>query len=89
VRVERALDLAKFLVNRENPYCSVKDLQRSLKAGKQQQLNINPIDLRIRYFTCQAGQDGVVRFFDDVYGKNAPLMEAFYCRENPLKEPGI
>lgn len=82
VRVERALDLAKFLVGRENPYSSENDLQRVLKAGKQQQLNVDPIDLRIRYFTCQPGSDGKVQFFDDVYGKNAPLMDAFFCRAN-------
>lgn len=82
VRVERALDLAKFLVSRQNPYSSENDLQRFLRVGKQQQLNVDPIDLRIRYFTCQPGNDGTVRFFEDVYGKNAPLMDAFFCRAN-------
>ncbi|HEX5168061.1 MAG TPA: L,D-transpeptidase family protein, partial [Cyclobacteriaceae bacterium] len=82
IRVERALDLARFLVSRENPYASVNDYQRFLKAGKQQQVNIDPIELRIRYFTCHAGKDGVVRFFDDIYQKNASLMEALFCREN-------
>ncbi len=82
VRVERALDLAKFLVSRQNPYSSENDLLRFLRAGKQQQLTVDPIDLRIRYFTCQPGNDGTVRFFEDVYGKNAPLMDAFFCRAN-------
>jgi murein L,D-transpeptidase YcbB/YkuD len=82
IRVERAIDMAEFLAGRDNPYGNVKDLQRFLREEKQHQVNLNPIELRIRYFTCEAGADGVVRFYDDVYKKNAPLEEAFFCREN-------
>jgi murein L,D-transpeptidase YcbB/YkuD len=82
IRVERAIDMAEFLVSRDNPYGNVRDLHRILKEEKQQQVNVDPIELRIRYFTCDAGADGVVRFYEDVYKKNAPLEEAFFCREN-------
>jgi murein L,D-transpeptidase YcbB/YkuD len=81
IRVDRALELARLLVSRENRFCSVNDLQRFLKAEKQQQVSLDPIDLRIRYYTCHPRKDGQVQFYADVYGKNAILIDAIYCRE--------
>lgn len=81
VRVDRALELAHVLVSRENRFCSVNDLKRFLKAEKQQQVSLDPIDLRIRYFTCHPQKNGNVQFYDDVYGKAALLTNALYCRE--------
>lgn len=81
IRVDRALELARILVSRENRFCSVNDLQRFLKAEKQQQVSLNPIDLRIRYYTCHPLKDGSIKFYNDVYGKNAMLIDALYCRE--------
>lgn len=81
VRVERAMDLAKLLVKRENPYCSPKDFDRFVKAGKQQQVSLMPMDLRIRYYTCQPDENGRITFFDDIYQKNSALIDALYCRE--------
>jgi len=80
VRVERAIELARLLVKNENPYCSVNDLDKFFKARKQQQVTLKPIDLRIRYYTCQPGVDGKINFFDDIYGRNTPLEDALYCR---------
>lgn len=81
IRVDRALELARLLVSRENRFCSVNDLQRFIKGGKQQQISLDPIDLRIRYFTCHPRKDGQIQFYEDVYGKNPGLIEAIYCRE--------
>ena len=80
VRVERALELANLLVKQENPFCSVRDLDKFIKARKQQQVTLKPMELLIRYYTCQPDENGKINFFDDVYGKNAPLMDALYCR---------
>lgn len=82
VRVEKAIDMAKFLVQENNPWCSPQDLQMMLAGRQQRQVSLNPIDLRIRYYTCEAQTDGTVRFYPDVYGLNNKLIEAMYCRNN-------
>lgn len=80
VRVERAMDLARLLVKRENPYCSAKDLEKFVKAGKQQQVTLMPMDIKIRYYTCQTDENGRITFFNDIYQKNDALIDALYCR---------
>lgn len=81
VRVEKALELAKFLVSEENPYCSPNDLEGFFRKAASKQVTINPVDLRIRYFTCEAKKDGTVSFHEDIYGLNKNLKEAIYCRK--------
>lgn len=82
VRVQRALDMARFLLQENNPWCSVRDFERFLGTGTHRQVVLNPIDLRIRYYTCEARDDGNVDFYPDVYGMNARLIDALYCRNN-------
>lgn len=80
VRVERAMELAEHLVDEKNPFCSPADLARFIRDGKNRQVNFNPIDLRIRYYTCETLANGTVIFHSDIYGLNTPLIEAIYCR---------
>jgi L,D-transpeptidase YcbB len=82
VRVERALELAEHLVQEKNRYCSSRDFDRFMREGLNLQVNFNPIDLRIRYYTCETHADGTVVFHDDIYGRNAPLVEAIYCKKS-------
>lgn len=82
VRVEKAIELAKFLIAESNRYCSPDDLKEYLATRTQRQVCVNPIDLRIRYYTCEARSDGSVAFHPDVYGLSGKLAEALYCRNN-------
>lgn len=82
VRVEHALGLARHLVHDENPYCSPRDFDRFMRAELSRQVSLKPIDLRIRYITCEAQSNGSVLFHNDIYGRNAKLAEAIYCRQS-------
>lgn len=82
VRVEKAIEMAQFLLSEGNPYCSPDDLEQYIEAGQQRLVCVNPIDLRIRYYTCEARKDGSVYFHPDVYSRDGQLMEALYCRSN-------
>lgn len=81
VRVEKAVEMAKFLLL-GNPNCSSNDLDRYLAKGGQRQVCLEPIDLRIRYYTCEARSNGSVYFHPDVYGVDKKIGEAIYCRNN-------
>ena len=79
VRVERALELAKYLAGETRV---ATDIDTYIQARQQQYVSLNPIDVYIRYYTCEAKQDGSVAFHQDVYDWNKGLRDAIYCRVN-------
>ncbi|MFM6923882.1 MAG: murein L,D-transpeptidase [Ferruginibacter sp.] len=40
----------------------------------------NHIPLFIRYFTCE-GKNGVIRFYEDIYGEDKQLMEKYFAKK--------
>ncbi len=85
IRIERALELARHLVSRENRYCSPRDFDRFMREELSRQVSLNPVDLRIRYITCETQADGEVVCHRDIYGRNARLWEAINCRSSRHK----
>lgn len=84
IRIEHALELARHLVSVDNPWCSVRDFDRFMREELSRQVSIVPVPLRIRYITCEALPDGSVVCHRDIYGHNARLAEAIYCRDAAL-----
>jgi murein L,D-transpeptidase YcbB/YkuD len=84
IRIERALELARHLVSVDNPWCSVRDFDRFMREELSRQVSIVPVPLRIRYITCEALSDGSVVCHRDIYGRNARLAEAIYCRNTSV-----
>ncbi len=41
---------------------------------------INHIPLYIRYFSCE-GKNGVIKFYDDIYGEDKDLMEKYFAKK--------
>lgn len=80
IRIERAIDLARHLVSRENPYCSPRDFDRFMREELNRQVSLVPVDLRIRYIACDTQADGRVVCHPDIYGRNAKIQEALNCR---------
>lgn len=80
IRIERALELARHMVSRENPYCSPRDFDRFMQDELSRQVSLKPVDLRIRYITCETEADGRVVCHPDIYGRNAKMQEALNCR---------
>lgn len=85
IRIERALELARHIVSRENPYCSPRDFDRFMRQELSRQVSLKPVDLRIRYITCETLADGGVVCHPDIYGRNAKLWEAINCRGSRQK----
>jgi murein L,D-transpeptidase YcbB/YkuD len=67
VRVEKARDLAFYLVKEDSILCTPEDLQQYLEIRHRMEIDIvNPIPVYIRYFTAEANADTVM-FYEDIY----------------------
>lgn len=89
VRVQEWEKLAYYIADNDSILSKRKDSLRyttdSIKSwiAKKQNHRIdvkNHIPLYIRYFTCE-GKNGVVKFYDDVYGEDKVLMEKYFAKK--------
>jgi L,D-transpeptidase YcbB len=74
IRVEKPDELAAWAL-RGNPSWSLEAVRKAMGEGKDNvQVNLaKPIPVLILYGTATVGEDGAVRFFDDVYKHDAEL----------------
>ncbi|MCL6708116.1 L,D-transpeptidase family protein [Pseudomonas sp. R2.Fl] len=57
---------------------SVDDVGREIAQGRNKALRVTAdIPVYVSYFTAWPNKDGVVEYFDDVYGRDAHTMKAF------------
>lgn len=67
VRVEKARDLALYLVKDDSILCTPDDLVQYLEIKHRMEINIvNPIPVFIRYFTAEASADTLL-IYKDIY----------------------
>ncbi len=67
VRVEKARDLAFYLVKDDSILCTPDDLAQYLEIKHRMEINIvNPIPVFIRYFTAEANADTLL-IYKDIY----------------------
>jgi murein L,D-transpeptidase YcbB/YkuD len=73
IRLERPADLALWVL-RNNPGWDVDRIRGAMNGTATQQVNLtHPIPVLIVYATVIATEDGVVHFYDDIYGHDAAL----------------
>lgn len=73
IRLERPADLAVWVL-RNNPGWNMDRVQAAMHATTTQQVNLtHPIPVLILYATVIVTEDGVVHFYDDIYGHDAAL----------------
>jgi L,D-transpeptidase YcbB len=81
VRVDRAVGLAHYLVREDDIYVSPEDLDQYLSLQQRLKIELRkPITLKLAYFTAEV-DNGVARFYDDIYRKDSVMMESLY---NPM-----
>lgn len=79
IRVSKPLHLASYLLGGESKGWSVKRLQKLVARGKRTILKLEvPYPVHILYRTAVVGEDGLVYFADDVYGRDALLEKALF-----------
>ncbi len=73
IRLERPADLAAWVL-RDNPGWTPEQIRAVMNGTTTQQVNLaHPIPVLIFYATVMVLDDGVVHFYDDIYGHDAAL----------------
>jgi len=76
IRLEKPADLAAWVL-RDNPGWTPARIQAAMNGDKTEQVNLtHPIPVLILYATVIVSEDGVVHFYDDIYGHDAELERA-------------
>jgi len=74
IRIRKPVELAYFLLAQENPEMTYKDILTPILSGETSWVRLkNPPDIYITYQTAAVGEDGLVRFYDDIYGYDRKL----------------
>jgi L,D-transpeptidase YcbB len=75
IRLERPADLAAWVL-RENPGWTPERIRAAMNGRSSQQVNLaHPIPVLIVYATVIVLEDGLVHFYDDIYGHDEALEE--------------
>jgi L,D-transpeptidase YcbB len=73
IRLEKPADLAVWVL-RDNPGWGMDRISAAMNGGPNQQVNLaHPIPVLIVYGTVIVTEDGLVHFYDDIYGHDAAL----------------
>jgi len=75
VRVENALDLAKYILKEDENKYTIKSVNKAIKEGKRKPIRLNKkVPVYIYYLTASADALGNVIFYNDVYKRDAELI---------------
>ncbi len=73
VRLERPADMAAWVL-RDNPGWNIERIRAAMNGEKTQQVNLaHSIPVLIVYGTAVVQEDGLVHFYDDIYGHDVAL----------------
>jgi len=73
IRLEKPADLAVWVL-RNNPGWDLDRVRSAMNGATTQQVNLtHPIPVLILYATVIVTEDGIVHFYDDIYGHDAAL----------------
>jgi murein L,D-transpeptidase YcbB/YkuD len=76
IRVEDPLALAEWVL-RDEPGWSPRAIRGATQGARTLEVNLRrPVPVRIGYFTATVGEDGAVKFLEDVYGQDSALTQA-------------
>jgi murein L,D-transpeptidase YcbB/YkuD len=75
IRLERPADLAAWVL-RDNPGWNPDRIRAAMNGSAPQQVNLaHPIPVLIVYATVIVLEDGLVHFYDDIYGHDGALRQ--------------
>ena len=76
IRLEKPADLAAWVL-RDNPGWTPERIEAAMHGQRTEQVNLaHPIPVLIVYGTVIVLEDGIVHFYDDIYGHDAELEQA-------------
>jgi murein L,D-transpeptidase YcbB/YkuD len=76
IRLEKPAELAAWVL-RDNPGWNPERIHEAMNGRSTEQINLaHPIPVLIVYLTAVVLEDGLVHFFDDIYGHDKALQQA-------------
>lgn len=76
IRVQKAVDLAKYLAKDDDTYVDAADLEQYLLVQKRLEVKVvKPIPVHLNYFTVEPKGDSVI-FFNDLYKKDKAMVDS-------------
>lgn len=76
IRVQKAVDFAKYLAKDDDTYVDAADLEQYLMVQKRLEVKVvKPIPVHLNYFTVQPQGDSVV-FFRDLYKNDRAMIDS-------------
>jgi L,D-transpeptidase YcbB len=83
VRVAQPLELAEFLLARNDESWTRSRIERAIRAGSNRAVPLKtPVPVHLTYFTALPDSDGGVQFGNDVYGKDTTLERTLFAYAN-------
>ena len=76
VRVQNALDLAKYLLEDDKNKYDIEAVNNAIKNRKEKWINLNKkVSIYLQYFTTSADASGKITFYEDVYKLDKAIMK--------------
>ena len=83
IRIQKPIELALYLL-RKDPHWNRETLLRALDEVVDRSVPLpEPIPIHLLYWTAWADEDGTIQFRRDIYGRDAPLLEALRAPRPP------
>jgi murein L,D-transpeptidase YcbB/YkuD len=77
VRVQDPGLLAEYLVREFSPLYNGPDLPGMMEKGIRREISLDqPVDIYIRYLTCEADENCNIFFYNDVYGRDKKELKS-------------
>ncbi|NJK85548.1 MAG: L,D-transpeptidase family protein [Bacteroidales bacterium] len=78
IRLENPDRLAQNLIDQNSVETNIPDIKKLLKKQESQVVELShPIDIHIRYLTCEADENLSLYFYKDIYNKDTELLKLF------------
>lgn len=78
IRIEKPLELAAFLLKRENQQAALSDIRRSIASHDRCRYDLaQGLPIRVRYYTCEV-QNNRIRYYSDIYCQDEAIAAAFF-----------
>jgi murein L,D-transpeptidase YcbB/YkuD len=83
VRLEEPAELAKYLLDKEEDKSLKHKLTASLENERKKYFRLSkPMDIIVRYYTCEGDEENNLYFYTDIYTRDRVLAEKIFNKEN-------
>jgi len=83
LRLENPAELAKYLLDKEEDKSLKNKLKASLENERKKYFRLSkPMDIIVRYYTCEGDDENNLYFYNDIYARDRVLAQKIFDKEN-------